>query len=62
MFYQQNADVMGIIRKSGLPEPVKTSGSSGIHLVVPLARKTTYDTSLSLGTRITRAVVAHRPT
>ena len=54
-------DVLSIIRQCALTAAVKTSGSSGIHLVIPLPSKTTYDTSATLAMLIARAVVAHRP-
>lgn len=54
-------EVLEITRKCGLNAAVKTSGSSGIHLVIPLPPKTTYDTSLTLAMLIARVVVAHRP-
>ena len=40
---------------------MKTSGSSGIHLVIALPPGTTYDTSVRLATLIAQVVVAARP-
>ena len=54
-------DVREIAQVCGLPIGVKTSGSSGIHLVLPLPVRTTYDISSRLATLIARTVVARRP-
>ena len=54
-------DVVAIAEQCELPVAVKTSGSSGIHLVLPLPPKTSYDISLQLASLIAGAVVALRP-
>ena len=54
-------DVLHIVRQSGLTAAAKTSGSSGIHLVIPLPAKTTYETSAMLALLVARRVVAQRP-
>ncbi len=54
-------DVRQIANECSLPVAVKTSGSSGIHLVLPLPAHTTYDQSSQLAMLIARAVTAHRP-
>ncbi|MEO8622433.1 MAG: hypothetical protein ABI625_15280 [bacterium] len=54
-------DVIKIARQCDLPAAVKTSGSSGIHIVIPLPPGTTYETSATLAMLIARVVVAHRP-
>jgi bifunctional non-homologous end joining protein LigD len=54
-------DALQVIRQCELTAAVKTSGSSGMHLVIPLPPKTTYETSARLGTLIARVVAAHCP-
>jgi bifunctional non-homologous end joining protein LigD len=61
-------DVVDIARKLhevceeiGLPSFAKTSGSSGIHVLVPLGRKLTYEQSRSLGQLLGRVLVAELP-
>ena len=53
--------VLKIAKQCELPIAVKTSGSSGMHLVIPLPPRTSYDTSAQLALLVARAVVAHRP-
>jgi bifunctional non-homologous end joining protein LigD len=45
----------------GLPHYVKTSGSSGLHVLIPLGRQMTYDQSVTLGELIARTVVTTLP-
>ncbi len=45
----------------GLPHYVKTSGSSGLHILVPLGRQMTYDQCVTLGELIARMVVKKLP-
>ena len=54
-------DVLRIARECGLIAAVKTSGASGMHVVLPLPPKTSYDTSARLAALIADAVVALRP-
>jgi bifunctional non-homologous end joining protein LigD len=44
-----------------LPHFVKTSGSTGLHVLVPLARQCTFDQSRTLGELLSRVVVAELP-
>jgi bifunctional non-homologous end joining protein LigD len=45
----------------GLPTYVKTSGSSGLHVLVPLGRQVTYEQSRTLGGLLARVVSAELP-
>ena len=45
----------------GLPSFIKTSGSSGLHVLVPLARQCGYDETRALGELLARVVVAELP-
>jgi bifunctional non-homologous end joining protein LigD len=54
-------DVRRIIEECGLAVAVKTSGSRGIHLVIALPPRTSYDTSARLAMGVARVVAAARP-
>ena len=54
-------EVRAIARQCAVPIALKTSGSRGIHLVIPLPPRTSYDQSAQLALLIARAAVAHRP-
>lgn len=54
-------DLLAIMHESGLTAAVKTSGASGIHLVVPLPAKITYDASAELAMLIARVCAARNP-
>ena len=45
----------------GLPCYVKTTGSTGLHVLIPLARRLTHDQSKQLGELIARAIVKRLP-
>lgn len=45
----------------GFPVAIKTSGASGIHLVIPLPKATTYETSAKLAMLMAEALVAAQP-
>jgi bifunctional non-homologous end joining protein LigD len=51
----------GICDEIGLPAFVKTSGSTGLHVLVPLGRRVTYEQSRTLGELLARVVVRERP-
>ena len=53
--------VVGIAGACGLTVAVKTSGASGIHIVLPLPPRTSYETSADLAQRLAEAVVAANP-
>lgn len=54
-------DVLRITEDCELSAAVKTSGSSGIHLVLTLPPRTTYETSARLAMLIAQVVVAAKP-
>jgi bifunctional non-homologous end joining protein LigD len=54
-------DVLRITDECGLPSAVKTSGSSGMHVVIALPPRTTYAQSARLAMLIAQVVVAARP-
>jgi bifunctional non-homologous end joining protein LigD len=54
-------DVLRVTEECGLSAAVKTSGSSGIHLVIALPPRTSYETSARLAMQIAKVVVAARP-
>ena len=45
----------------GLPAFCKTSGSTGLHVLVPLGRQCTYEQSRQLGELLARVIVAAEP-
>jgi bifunctional non-homologous end joining protein LigD len=45
----------------GLPVLVKSTGSSGLHLMIPLGRQCTHEQSRSLGELLARCLVEHLP-
>jgi bifunctional non-homologous end joining protein LigD len=50
-----------VCEEIGLPSFAKTSGSSGIHVLVPLGRQLTYEQSRTLGQLLARVAVAELP-
>ena len=54
-------EVARIAEGQGLTVALKTSGASGIHIVLPLPARTSYDTSAELAQRLADAVVAANP-
>jgi bifunctional non-homologous end joining protein LigD len=54
-------DVIRIAEACGLPVAVKTSGASGLHIVLPLPPRTSYETSAELAFGLAAAVVASNP-
>ena len=55
-------DILRIVEECGLPAAVKTSGSTGMHVVLPLPARTSYDTSVRLASLIAELAVRLRPT
>jgi bifunctional non-homologous end joining protein LigD len=54
-------DVLRVTTDCGLSAAVKTSGSSGIHIVIALPPRTTYQMSALLASQISRVVATARP-
>ena len=54
-------EVTRIAEASGLTVALKTSGASGIHVVLPLPPRTSYETSAALAVQLAEAVVAANP-
>jgi len=54
-------EVARIAEGRGLAVGLKTSGASGIHVVLPLPPRTSYETSAELAVRLAEAVVAANP-
>ena len=54
-------DILRIVEECGLAAAVKTSGSTGMHVVLPLPGHTSYDTSVLLATRIAEVATRLRP-
>ena len=54
-------ELLAIMRDSGLTAAVKTSGASGLHLVVPLPSGVPYDASAELAMLIAQVGVARNP-
>ena len=53
--------VHDLCEKLGLPHYAKTTGSTGIHVLIPLARQLTYEQSRAFGELISRVVVGQMP-
>lgn len=54
-------EVVRIAEACGLTVALKTSGASGIHIVLPLPQGTSFETSADLALRLAEAVVAANP-
>lgn len=54
-------DIVRLAEECGLPVAVKTSGASGIHIVLPLPPRTSYATSAALAQRLADAAVVANP-
>jgi bifunctional non-homologous end joining protein LigD len=53
--------IADLARECSLPVAIKTSGSEGIHLVIPLPPNTTYETSVALASGLSGAVARQLP-
>jgi len=54
-------DILRIVEECGLTAAVKTSGSTGMHVVLPLPPRTSYDMSVRLASLIAGVAVRLRP-
>ena len=54
-------EIVRIAETCGLTVAVKTSGASGIHIVLPLPPRTSYETSADLAMRLAEAAVTANP-
>ena len=54
-------EVVRIAEACGLTVALKTSGASGLHIVLPLPPRTSYETSAALALQLAEAVVAANP-
>ena len=54
-------EVVRIAEACGLTVALKTSGASGLHIVLPLPSRTSYETSAALALQLAEAVVAANP-
>jgi bifunctional non-homologous end joining protein LigD len=53
--------IRALCEEIALPSHVKTSGSTGLHVLLPLGRQCTYEQSRTLGGLLARVVVAELP-
>ena len=53
--------IRGMCEEAGLPSYVKTSGSSGLHVLIPLGRGCTYEQSQLFGGVMSRVVAVELP-
>ena len=53
--------VKALCDEIGLPTGIKTSGSTGLHVLIPLARQVTYAQSRTLGGLLARVIAADLP-
>jgi len=54
-------EIRDLLEELALPGYLKTSGASGLHVLVPLARRLTHEQSRTLAELLARVVVARRP-
>jgi len=53
--------VRALCDEIGLPTGIKTSGSTGLHVLIPLGRQVTYEQSRTLGGLLARVIAAELP-
>ena len=54
-------EIRDLLEEIDLPGYLKTSGASGLHILLPMARRLTHDQSRSLGELLARVIVSRRP-
>lgn len=54
-------EVKSLCDDIGLPTGIKTSGSTGLHVLIPLGRQCTYEQSRTLGGLLARVIAARLP-
>ena len=54
-------EIKALLDEIGLPGFLKTSGASGLHVLLPLARRLTHRQATTLGELLARVLVARRP-
>ena len=54
-------EVRDLLEEIELPGYLKTSGASGLHILLPMARRLTHDQSRSFAELLARVIVARRP-
>src|SRR5438445_13615849 len=52
---------MALCDEIGLPAGIKTSGSTGLHVLIPLGHQVTYEQSRTLGGLLARVIAAQLP-
>ena len=59
--WQGLSEAQALCDDIGLPTGIKTSGSTGLHVLIPLARQCTYEQSRTLGGLLARVIAARLP-
>ena len=54
-------EIRDLLEEIDLPGYLKTSGASGLHILLPMTRRLTHDQSRSLGELLARVIVSRRP-
>jgi len=54
-------EIRDLLEEIELPGYLKTSGASGLHILLPMARRLTHDQSRSFAELLARVIVARRP-
>ena len=54
-------EIRDLLEEIDLPGYLKTSGASGLHILIPIAQRLTHDQSRTLGELLARVIVTRRP-